>query len=666
MAISVDFETFFSKKLKYSLRSMISETYVKHELFHPYFLSVCDGKNQWAGEPKNFNWAALEGKTLLSHNQYFDGSVYDEMVIRGWVPKIAYKEWHCTANMTAYLCNRRALDNAVEFLFGVKLAKDVRESADNRHWPNDFSEAEQAAMHQYAGKDAYWCWRLWDTFSDKWPELERRLSKMTIDQGRRGVQLDREKLDTYIIQSHEMKLATEATLPWMEDDNDSWEEFETSPTSTKCIAEQCRRMGIPCPPIKAHEGEEAYEEWEATYSKQHPWIPGLSSWRSVNKLYKSFLLMKRRMRSDGTMPFALKYFGAHTGRWSGSERINMQNPRKKAIICVKDTGMMETKEPRIDEAIKAKKKTGVYPDWVKYGLDMRSLFIPRPGTKMITCDLSQIEPRVLAWLCNNKALLALISGGMSVYEAFARTQLGYDTPGKMDKDSDYYKMVKIQVLGLGYQAGWEKFITICAENPGGGIDITKDDPEWIETIDPHTEEVKRVSGYGKRSKEIVAEFRAKNPKLTSTQEPFGLWEKLDQAFKRSIGSDFNMSLPSGRKMSYRSVKCVVRIEANAEGKPVRKWEYSAESDGRRKAFYGGKLTENLVQATAREVFAEHLIALEDDPRIKVLFTSHDEAICECAPDVGPEDVEKVMSRCPEWLPGCPIAAEAKEVAHYTK
>lgn len=658
MAIAIDFEAFYSTKLKYGLKQLIAESYVRHELFDPYLLAVCDGTNSWSGHPKDFNWAALEGQTLLSHNRYFDNTVYNELVRRGLVPKVNYKEWHCTANMTAYLCNRRALDTAVEFLFGVRLDKSARSEADGKHWPQDFSEDERAKMLKYAPADSYWCWKLWDKFSDQWPEMERRLSNQTIDQGMRGVQIDTSLLNDFIIQTHEVKLNTEKLLPWLQDDGEDgsdWDDYKVSPTSTKCIAEQCRRVGIPCPPVKAHEGQEAYDEWETLYGKTHRWIQCLTAWRSVNKLYKTFTLVKSRLRSDGTMPFGLKYFGAHTGRWSGSEKINFQNPRKKPLL-VNEFGLMEANEKRIDGALDVKEDTGKFPEWVKYSLDFRALIIPRPNTIMIPCDLAQIEPRVLAWLTNDTALMDLIRAGMSVYEAFARTNLDYTTPGKMDKRTDYYKMVKIMKLGLGYQAGWEKFITIAAKD---GVDITADDPEFMEVPDPYSNGMKKVSGYGKRSKEIVAEFREKSP-LT-----VGLWKTLDDAFKRSIGGTFTMTLPSGRKMTYRNVRCALRVKPDANGKPVKKYVFTAESDGRQKDYYGGKLTENLVQATARDIFGMHLLAIEDAGH-KVLFSSHDEAICECAPGTTAADIEHIMSQPPEWMPGLPVAAEAKIVAHYMK
>jgi hypothetical protein len=662
MPIGFDYETFYSSKLKYGLKQLIAEQYVRHELFDPYMLAVCDGASSWAGHPRDFNWAAIDGQVLVSHNRYFDNTVFNEQLRRGWIPKVTPKAWHCTANLTSYLCNRRALDQAVEFLFKIKLDKSARSNADGKHWPQDFSEAERAAMLKYAPADAYWCWKLWNDFSPQWPELEQRLSNQTIEQGMRGVQINAELLNDYIVQSHEIKLNTEKVLPWLADseDDDTWDEFNTKPTSTKCIAEQCRRVGIPCPPVKANEGEEAFEEWETLYGPKHPWIAALSSWRSINKLYKTFVLAKSRLRDDGTMPFGLKYFGAHTGRWSGAEKINFQNPRKKPLIA-NQSGLMETNEAQIDAALDFKHEYGKYPEWVKYSLDFRALIIPRPGKKMICCDLAQIEPRVIAWLTGETELMEMIRGGMSVYEAFARTNLGYDKPGKMDKRTDYYKMVKIMKLGLGYQAGWEKFIVIAAKD---GVDITKDDPEWIEVADPFTGEIKKVSGYGKRSKEIVKDFRDKSPLLAGKD---GLWAKLDGAFKRSIGSDFIMTLPSGRKMSYRKVRSSIRLSHDKEGKPVKKWVFTAESDGRHKMFYGGKLTENLVQATARDVFGHHLVSLDDTfgPGT-VLFSSHDEAITEVDSTVTAEDVERVMSQCPEWLEGCPIAAEANEVAHYQK
>lgn len=651
MTISLDFETFYSKKLKYSVKSLIAEQYCNHELFDCYLISVSDGKQCWAGHPKEFNWSALDGQHLVSHNRYFDNSVYDRLVALKLAPKLNFAGWDCSANLTSFLCNRRSLQESVEFLYpDVKVDKAYRETAENRRWPDDYNAEQRKQVIAAGRQDALWCHRLWTDFSPRWPTLERRLSNLTIDQGRRGIQVHVERLNDYIMWLHEMKTNTEKVIPWIADAEDpEWDEFNTKPTSTKCIAEQCRRTNIPCPPTKS-EDEEGYEEWVDAHAKQHPWIKAVEAWRAINKLFKTFLTVKERLRPDGTFPFALKYFGAHTGRWAGAEKVNMQNMRKIPMFCTQD-GLMEYDDVKINAALDEHDKTGKWPGWVKYAIDFRAIFIPRPGKKMILSDLSQIEPRVLAWLAGNKSMLEKIRNGFSVYEAFANRRFS-----KEEKKLQEYKMTKIMVLGLGYQAGWEKFIKIALKE--GGIDLCAQDPEFVEEVlfDGTT---KQVSGYGHTSKEVVKRFREQAAPTVK------LWEKLDGAFKSSIGGDFIFTLPSGRKLVYKSVKCVETIIKGDDGKPKRKTEFTADVAGRRRPFYGGKLTENGTQATARDVFGTHVVSM-DDIGWWNLFSAHDEAILEVDQSITARDVQEQMSKCPEWLPGCPISAEATEVDHYQK
>ena len=126
-----------------------------------------------------------------------------------------------------------------------------------------------------------------------------------------------------------------------------------------------------------------------------------------------------------------------------------------------------------------------------------------------------------------------------------------------------------------------------------------------------------------------------------------------------------MTLPSGRKLTYEHVKGEVRIVKGKDGKPQRKSEFTAGTGDKRRACYGGKLTENLVQAVARDIFGTHMAAM-DSARLDILWSSHDEAILEVDKDVMPADVERFMSVTPEWCPGLPVAAEAREVKCYCK
>lgn len=658
--IAIDFETFYSKKLKYSLKTQIAEQYCRSHLFDPYLISASDGSTCWAGSPKDFNWDSIRGKTVISHNFYFEKSVLLEMQRRGWIPHdtiASFADTQCTANLTAYLCNRRSLAPAVEYLFKTKVSKDARNDANNKHWPTDFSLEAQSAMLEYARRDAFWCWKLWDKFSPSWPAHERRISNLTIEQGLRGVQIDQKLLDTFLIQTHEMKVATEQQIPWIANSDDTeWEEFTTKPTSSKCIAENCRKLGMPTAPIRSDD-EEKYLEWETTYGPTNPWIYAVSAWRSVNKLLKTFESIKERLRPDGSMPFGQRYCGTHTGRISGESKVNLFNQRKQALLCRHD-GLMETDDIKVDEAHKHKQKSGAWPEWVKHAVDFRNLIIPRPGMKMITADLEQVEPRVGAWLVDDTEFLSMVTEGFSPYQAHAMLTMGWKGGELKKEDPKKYALAKARLLSLGYGAAWEKLILMARSV--AQIDLTDDDPEFIEVIDPATGGIIKESGYGQNAKKVVIDYRETNPKWTA------IWSRLEIALRNSLGSDLIITLPSGRVLKYESVRAETRIEADKKtGKPRRKTVWTACIGGKRVITYGSKIFENLCQALAREVHYDGVLKLED-AGLSSLFGVYDEAVLEVPMETKVEDVKRIMEQVPEWLPGCPIGVEAKEVERYCK
>jgi hypothetical protein len=322
------------------------------------------------------------------------------------------------------------------------------------------------------------------------------------------------------------------------------------------------------------------------------------------------------------------FLSFQTGRWSGGgSGFNLQNLRKTPLY-LKDGRLVS---PPLNPSVEIMKQ------WVAactdYELDIRKLLIPRDGKKFIIPDLSQIEPRVLAWLTHNAKLLAMLAGGMSIYEAHARTSMNW-TAGKLKKENpELYNMAKIQVLGLGYGAAWKKLIVIAA---GYGVLLNE-----------------------AQSRQIVADFREQNQPIVQ------LWYQLDDLFKKSVRSDFEMGLPSGRSLIYRDVQHDQKMKKDAEGKWKMTDVYTALIGNRRFEWYGGKLTENLVQAIARDIFGEHLLELERNVG-DVIFHVHDEAIVEADLDVNKEDAEHVMAKAPEWIDDLPVASEAKEASHYLK
>lgn len=670
--ILVDYETFYDTKSDYGIKEMGTWRYLADDRFDPYLISVCDGENVWAGEPRDFNFDSLNGQTLLAHNAGFDSFVTDIAQEKGLFPKFTPAGWHCTANMSACLCNRRNLKDASQFLLGVKVEKDVRDRANGKTPAQMKAEGWWGDMLKYGKADAINGHALWAKHSHRWTTFERRLSDLTIRQCKRGVQIDVPKLQRYREFVHEAVRRMEQAIPWVR-------EGLAGPKGRKALAEQCRKDGIPTPPVKSHQGgEEAYAKWYADYAPKIPWIRNLADYFSVQILFETLEKIHQRTRPDGVMPFGLKYFGAHTGRWSGDAGINMQNPRKEPYYF-DEQRMLCTDEDRLfklNYSLDSQDKAGVprdkwtYPEWVTYIVDVRSLLIPRPNRRMILSDLSQIEPRVLAWLVGDQKKLDFVRQGQSPYEAHARATMGWTGGDLKTENKKLYSLAKARELGLGFQCGWEKFITVAQVM--AGLDITADDPKEIqETLEDGTPVVnkdgspKMISGYGFHSKQAVKGYREQNPLVVA------MWKRLDLLFKQSVGSHFVMELPSGRKMIYRDVRREIAVEWNEETRKYdRKWVTKAEvvKNGvpARQPLYGGLLTENLVQATARDVFGGHLLELDDMSGLDVLFSSHDEAVNEADDSVTDKDVNRVMSKAPEWLEGCPIAAETKYAPHYLK
>lgn len=634
--IGLDFETKYCEKEGFGIKQQGMVRYIKDERFDPYLISVSDGADTWAGQPKNFNWSSLDGATLVSHNRAFDETVYEEMVLRGLAPRVDLQAWHCTANLAVYLCMRRDLVRACEFLLGVTVDKSERGKADGKGWAELTAEDGGAAMLEYARKDALLCWTLWARFGHLWPERERRLSDLTIRQGRRGIQIDVENLNRQLILAQSALIHAETLLPWVSEGKPK--------TSPKAIAEQCRREGIPCPPVKSHKGgEEAFEKWETAYRPKFSWVKAIGDWRQVNKYIGQLETIKSRLLDGGIFPHDSLYFGAHTGRWSGAGGFNVQNMRKEALEVGGGS------------------------------LDIRSLFIARPGRKMMAPDLSQIEPRVLAYFAGDKAMLDSMAAGESPYSAHAIATMGWKGGNLKSENKELYALAKARVLGLGYGCGWRKFITVAQVM--AGLNITENDPEFVHAVSDEGSpcfdaEGKPliVSGYGLNSRRIVADYRASNPLVVA------LWKKLDDAFRASVGGTFEIELPSGRTLRYPEVRRERRAVADPDNpkKFSHRLVYTALTFDQtrnsvvRKPHYGGLLCENLVQATARDVFGERLLTLDQTPGINVLFHVHDEAIIETDPSVSVESVLKIMSRTPEWLSGCPLAAEGAEIPCYKK
>ena len=146
--------------------------------------------------------------------------------------------------------------------------------------------------------------------------------------------------------------------------------------------------------------------------------------------------------------------------------------------------------------------------------------------------------------------LRRVAAGDSPYVAHARASMGF-TGEKMDKQSDLYKLAKARILGLGYQCGWEKFITMAWDL--ARYDVTQDDPEWIDEEQPFTDKVIRFPGMVRPANGWSRNFGIRIPGSPGCG---GGWRTPSAFGWRPVCGN----LPSGRQMRYEDVRASMKLE----------------------------------------------------------------------------------------------------------
>jgi len=592
---AIDFETYYDKET--SITTLGQWHYLRSPASDIYMVAIQGPDVDYVGCPKKAPWAKIDGHKWVAHNYSFDGAVIERLREQGYV-KSKPIAWDCTANLSVALGAPRNLLGASRELLDRHIDKDPRDKMHSKKWSDVEGTEFGKEVLEYARQDAKACLGIYEKFSGDMLPVESELSRHTIDMGWRGIQVDQDAVAAGIKALQRVTWESENSLPWID-------ETDGVVLSTKAFRRECAKAGIPWPTSLAENSEEC-ALWESQYGEKVPFVGIMRDWRKANSLLAKLKVMQGRIKPDGTMSYGLKYMGAHTGRWSGDSKFNVQNlPRNEM-----------------------------------FGVDLRGCIVPRPGKKFVICDLAQIEPRVLAWLSGNEGLLDAIKKGYGIYEAAAKNMGLWDGEKATLKkvDAPLYQLVKAMVLGLGYGAGAKKFALIAKMQYG--IDMTET-----------------------KSNMIVNDFRARN------QPILGLWKKLEGDFQRAkADKQFEVGLPSGRVLTYRNImsQWPDKQKYDKSGKARKAaWTASVERGGPQIPFYGGKLCENLVQAVARDVMGAAVLRLEK-AGCPVVMHIHDEAVCEVDNSVPAGEIERLMSVCPEWLDGCPIGAEATDAVRYKK
>lgn len=396
--------------------------------------------------------------------------------------------------------------------------------------------------------------------------------------------------------------------------------------------------------------------------------------------------MLRARCDDDRARGLLLYHGASTGRWAG-KLIQPQNfPRPELDAESYIERVMAHDYAAMDD-----------PIMVVVSSMLRSMLRARPGKKFVAGDYSQVEARVLAWIAGQQDLVRLFAAGGKIYETMAAKIFGLEVED-VAKDSFERQIGKNSVLGAGFQMGPDRFAEQVWEQTGIVLDrgtkgawyckthdIFTDGPEcgwthdgfhdvyWDEEAQVTPDlAAQAISGYRELYHMIprfwgdINDAAIRAVEFPGSVQSCGKGARIRYTMRNKI---LWCVLPSGRKLAYFSPKLGMR-RLPAPYEHLEKLSLSFVGvDGftrkwRRQHTYGGHLTENVVQAMARDLMADAMLRLED-AGYPIILTVHDEVLTETGHGSA-EEFESIMTQLPRWADGLPVAAEAWEGFRYRK
>lgn len=639
----IDFETRWDRK-EYTLSKMTTEQYIRNPRFKAFgcCIKTYDVPGTvWvthADLPDFFNTIDWSTTAVLAHNAQFD------VAILSWV----YEAKPC------FIFDSLSMARALR---GVEVGNSLAKLADEFGLPpkgkavhstdglEELTHEIEFELAEYCKHDTFLCEEVFKRLIKDYPAKELRLIDLTLKMFTNPVlELDQEMLREALVEESTKRTELlnrlgieEATL-----------------ASNDKFASVLSKMGI-APPKKISKttGKEALAlakndaHFQALLNSDNEDVALLCEARLA---VKSTLERTRAQRfldisERGRLPVPLNYYGAHTGRWSASKGsgLNLQN--------------------------------------LKRGSFLRKSIQAPAGYSLVVCDLAQIEPRVLAWMCDYTDLLEIFASGKDAYAQFGAQMFGI--PG-LSKDShpDLRQSAKSALLGCGYGLGWASFAAqlltgflgapptrydkAFAKQLGVGAEFVNEFISYQPYLErmkdiPHTCTEPELTVHCVSAKKIIDKYRdAAQPVKT-------FWEMCDALIKRSLveGKPYThkcltfekerIVLPSGLALRYPQLSGV------ADEKGRIQWTYGDD----KKKLYGGKLTENIVQAVARCVMTDGMLRIQN--KYPCVLTVHDEVVA-LVPESEADDAENwvlaQMTMVPKYMPGIPLGAEAGHAKRY--
>ena len=602
--ITVDFETYYGKQ--FSLSKLTTEQYVRSPEFEVIGLAVKvnNGDTDWISGPfnavkdylhANYDW---EGSAVLAHNTLFDGAILS------WLLDIHPKLWLDT------LCMGRAL-HGTEVGGSLKYLADMYEigekgneilNALGKH-RNDFNEEELERYGDYCIQDVELTYQLFDIFLKVFPKKELKVIDMTLRMFIDPVlELDVDKLEDHLVtlQGQKEKLLEECGIE------------KTELMSNPKFAKALESLGV-VPPMKTslRTGKEAFafakndEEFKALQEHDDARVQALVAARIG---LKSTLEETRTERFigigiRGVMPVPIRYYAAHTGRWGGSDKINLQN--------------LPSRGPNAKV--------------------LKSCICAPEGHTLIEADSAQIEARVLAWLSGQVDLVRAFEKGEDVYKKMAATIYNKSVD---EIDSAQRFIGKTTILGAGYGMGAVKF---QGQLKGFGVEVDEEECNRI------------IQVYRSANGAISQLWRdAQNALMGMYQnERYGVGK---EGVLRILPEVQGIRLPSGLIMRYGDLKA-------EEGDMGVQFSYKTRRG--RVNIYGGKVIENVCQGIARCVMSDQMLLISK--RYPILLTVHDSVVCcvpDSEVNEAAAYVDSCMRHTPAWAQGLPVRGDVETGKNY--
>ena len=343
-----------------------------------------------------------------------------------------------------------------------------------------------------------------------------------------------------------------------------------------------------------------------------------------------------------------QYYGANrTGRWAG-RLVQLQNLPRNYIKTL-DYARETVKKKNFDGL---QLLYGNVPDTLSQLI--RTAFIPSEGHKFVVADFSAIEARVIAWLAGEQWVNEVFATHGKIYEATASQMFGVPVEKIVKGNPEYglRQKGKVATLALGYQGGVNSLVSMGALNMG----LTEEElPDIVVRWRQANPRIKDM--WFAMEQTALAVMQTAQPQATH-----GIIFALegDLVYGQSF---LTVKLPSGRKLFYprpflkENQFGKLAIHYYTVGQQSKKWEVAST--------YGGKLTENIVQAIARDCLAETLRRI-DARGLQVVFHVHDEVIIDAPMDVTVEEICGLMAEPISWAPGLILKGAGFESTYYMK